>query len=102
MRSRSRARIFSRSTATAFMRLLSESLTSRGIAMVNTVATAAMEALTIATVWTLNEAIRKSSIGPQQVHALEIEIDHFLHDQNAHRHPDDGAGEHYAAERLGP
>jgi hypothetical protein len=64
-----------------------------------------MEALTIATVWTLNEAIRKSSIGllgPQQAHALEIEIDHFPHDQNARRHPDDGAGEHYAAERRGP
>src|ERR1700722_18176898 len=109
MRSRSRARIFSRSSATDFMRLLSESVSSIGIAIVNTVAMAAIEALTIATDLTLNESIRKSRIGPLSpypsadlFHALEIEIDHLLHHQHAHRHPDDGRGEHDAAERLGP
>src|SRR5665213_841985 len=109
MRSRSRARIFSRSTATDFMRLVSESVSSIGIVSVNTVAMAATEALTIATDLTLNELIRKSSIGPLRPYpsadlfqALEIEIDHLLHDQHAHRHPDDGRGEHDAAKRLGP
>src|SRR5450755_3403799 len=118
MRSRSRARIFSRSTATAFMRLSSESPTNIGMANVKTVAIAAMAALTIAMVLTLSESIKKSSIGilhPCETHdlirkpvsafrdhALEIEIDHFLHHQHAHRHPHDGSGEHHAAEWLGP
>src|ERR1039458_138419 len=118
MRSRSRARIFSRSTATAFMRLPSESASSMGIVKVKTVAIAAMAALTIVSVLTLIESIRKSSIGilhpyeahgffrkpvsTFQDHALEIEIYHILHHHHAHRHPQDGSGEHHAAERLGP
>src|SRR5665213_3427066 len=110
MRSRSRARIFSRSIATAFMRLSSESPTSSGIVKVKTVAIAAMAALTIATVLTLIESMRRSSIAILHCYeardfphsALEVEIDHFLHHHDAHRHPYDGAGEHHAAERLGP
>src|SRR6202142_3382260 len=106
MRSRSRARIFSRSIATAFMRLPSESPTSMGIVKVKTVAIAAMAALTIVSVWTLIESINKSSIGilhlyaaydlvrkpasTSRDHGLEIEIDHFLHHHHAHRHPHDG------------
>ena len=58
MRSRSRWRIFSRSSATAFMRLPSESANSSGIASVKTVATAAMAANTIVSVLTLIESIR--------------------------------------------
>src|SRR5262249_3920739 len=48
IRSRSRWRIFSRSTATAFMRLPSASLARSGIASVSTVAIAAIAANTIA------------------------------------------------------
>src|SRR6185437_3639281 len=103
MRSRSRARIFSRSIATAFMRLLSESVSIIGIAIVNTVATAAIAAHAIATIFTFKESIKKSSIGLVRPYAqLEIEIDHLLHHQKAHRHPDPGGGEHHAAERFGP
>ena len=60
MRSRSRARIFSRSIATAFMRLPSESPNAYGIASVKTVAAAAMAANTIVSVLTLIALIRKS------------------------------------------
>ena len=53
MRSRSRWRIFSRSSATAFMRLSSGSANTSGIASVSTVAAAAIAANTIVNVWTL-------------------------------------------------
>ena len=69
MRSRSRWRIFSRSTATAFMRLPSESANSSGIANVKTVAIAAMAALAIASVLVLIELINKSSIGVSHPYA---------------------------------
>jgi len=59
-RSRSRWRIFSRSIATAFMRLPSESVASSGIAKVSTVAIAATAANTIAAVRGLRLSIRKS------------------------------------------
>ena len=63
MRSRSRWRIFSRSMATACMRLSSESANTNGIASVNTVAHAAMAANTIVSVLTLIASMRRSSIG---------------------------------------
>jgi hypothetical protein len=55
MRSRSRALIFSRSIATAFMRLPSGSANTIGMAKVNTVAVAAMAANTTSNVWVLRE-----------------------------------------------
>ena len=58
MRSRSRWRIFSRSSATDFMRLPSESVASSGIASVSTVAIAAIAANTIAALRGLRLSIR--------------------------------------------
>src|ERR1043166_3154567 len=100
MRSRSRWRIFSRSRATAFMRLPSESVASSGMASVNTVATAAIAAKSIASVRVspILFIIRSNSMARPS----EVEIDHFAHDEDAHRHPDRGAGEHRPSGRMRP
>src|SRR5262245_45557524 len=83
-RSRSRWRIFSRSIATAFMRLPRLSPANSGMASVITVDAAAMAANSIAR----NRvsaifSIRKSIM----TRALEIEVDHLLHHEHADRHP---------------
>src|SRR6185436_5382849 len=94
-RSRSRWRIFSRSSATDFMRLLSVSGDSSGMASVSTVATAA----TLASIMAMNLAscilaMRRSSMTPRS----KIEVDHLLHHKDADRHPCGAAGHHHAAE----
>src|SRR5262245_66625874 len=97
-RSRSRWRIFSRSSATAFIRLFSESVASSGMASVSTVAIAATAANTVVITrgfWTLS--IRMSSMA-----VSEIEVDHSAHHEHAHRHPDAAQGQHEAAGRRGP
>src|SRR5436190_41243 len=97
-RSRSRWRIFSRSTPTDFIRLPSVSVAISGIASVSTVAIAAMAENTIA----IRRGFRRESIKRSITPPSEIEIDHFLHDHHADPHPDRAAHQHDAAERLGP
>src|SRR4051794_87072 len=98
MRSRSRWRILSRSSATAFMRLPSGSANTKGMASVKTVAAAASAAKMIVRVWTLIEFSMRSSMD----RGLKVEVDHFFHHHHAREHPEGGGGEHHAAERLGP
>src|SRR5262245_60303312 len=98
-RSRSRWRIFSRSTATDFMRLDSASVTSSGMASVITVATAPMAANTIARKrGSLSFWIRRSIMA----RTSEVEVDHLAHDEDADRHPDGATEQHRAAHGLGP
>src|SRR5262245_21116864 len=98
-RSRSRWRIFSRSSATDLMRLLKVSGASSGIARVSTVAIAPIAANTIARKRvSLSFSINRSSMAP----ASEIEVDHLAHDENADRHPGGGAHEHHPPHRMGP
>src|SRR5271170_5347074 len=97
-RSRSRRRIFSRSSATAFIRLPSVSGASSGIASVSTVAPAAMAAKIIASVlMSINCRISDDISAPS-----EVEVDHLAHDENADQHPTAAAGEHHASHRVGP
>src|SRR5262249_51958629 len=119
MRSRSRWRIFSRSSDTAFMRRPRLSPATSGMAKVNTVAPAAMAAKIIASRRvSCSLSIRKSSIARILVGAYpypktgthfwgacavsEVEVDHLLHHHHADEHPRRAAGEHHAAERGGP
>src|SRR5262245_16400574 len=97
MRSRSRCRIFSRSMATAFIRLPSESVTNKGMASVITVAIAATAANTIVMVRGLETLSMRMSIM-----ASEIEVDHFAHDEDAAGHPAGAACEHETAGGRGP
>src|SRR5579859_6250261 len=97
-RSRSRCRIFSRSSATAFMRLFSVSGTSSGMASVSTVAPAATAANTMVRTCGSSSCCKMEPIAA----ALEIEVDHLAHHQNADAHPGRAAGQHHAAELLGP
>src|SRR5262249_28446567 len=79
------------------MRLSRASTKTYGIASVNTVAAAATAANSIVSVLTFSALIRMSIIDWR----LEIEIDHFFHNQYAHRHPDCRSGEHDVARRVG-
>src|SRR5262249_29307817 len=94
-RSRSRWRIFSRSSATDFMRLPSVSGDSSGIASVITVAIAATLVNSMARnlvsciFWMIRSIMTPRS---------EVEVDHLLHDENADAHPHGAAGHHHAAE----
>src|SRR5215831_4105111 len=79
------------------MRLSRGSTKTNGIASVNTVAAAATAANSIVSVLTLS-ALTRTSIIDQR---LKIEIDHFFHDQYAHRHPDYRSGQHDVPRRMG-
>src|SRR5438874_10465433 len=99
IRSRSRARIFSRSIATDFMRLPSVSVDKSGMASVITVATAASAANSAVRCLVLcSQSMRSDTIGPRS----EVEVDHFFHDHHADGHPHGAAGHHDAAEIAGP
>src|ERR1700741_5595265 len=78
------------------MRLSRGSTKTNGIASVNTVAAAATAANSIVSVLTLSALTRISIIDQR----LEIEIDHFFHDQYAHRHPDCRPGQHDMSGRM--
>src|SRR6478735_1917996 len=85
-RSRSRWRIFSRSSATDFMRLSSTLGDSTGMASVSTVATAATAANKA--VSCLTPIPYSQSISVQSMRYFsEVEVDHFLHHENADAHP---------------
>src|SRR3954451_11890905 len=99
IRSRSRWRSFSRSSATDFMRLPSVSVASNGMAIVITVATAPTAANTAAMTRVL---VMLSVITSSMAFWSEVEIDHFFHDEDAGRHPGRAADQHRAALRLGP
>src|SRR5579885_769164 len=100
MRSRSRWRIFSRSTATERIRFCSGSANTSGIASVKTVAAAATAASTIVSVWVLIAFSSRVSMAAADVPS-EIEVDHLLHHQHAAGHPEGGSRQHQVAERIG-
>src|SRR5262249_14224388 len=96
-RSRSRWRIFSRSSATARMRLSSVSVTRYGMGSVMKVAIAAMPAKNI--VITCGSSDVRS---PNMPRPSEVEVDHLAHHHDADEHPGAAAAEHDAAHRFGP
>src|SRR5579885_2931807 len=100
MRSRSRWRIFSRSTATERIRFCNGSANTSGIAKVSTVAAAATAASTIVCVWVLIAFSSRLSMAAAGFRS-EIEVDHLLHHQHAARHPEGGGRQHQVAERVG-
>src|SRR5262249_53327354 len=79
------------------MRLSRASTKTYGIASLNTVAAAVTAANSIVSVLIFSALTRISIIDQR----LEIEIDHFFHDQYAHCHPDCRAGQHDVARRVG-
>src|SRR4051812_3074246 len=98
-RSRSRCRIFSRSTETAFMRRVRSLRASSGMASVITVAIAAMAANTLAIIFgSWSFSIRNSTMPPR----LKIEIDHLLHHEDADHHPHRAACHHQASGLMRP
>src|SRR4051794_31164680 len=112
IRSRSRWRIFSRSSATDFIRLPRLSPAKSGIASVMTVAMAAMAANTAAIILgSCSFSIRNSTTtcDLQSVRtrilrreSSEIEIDHLLHHHHADQHPAGGASHQETSGRMRP
>src|SRR6185295_18589636 len=99
--SRSRWRIFSRSSATDFMRLSSTLGDRTGMASVSTVATAATaanKAVSCLTPMLYSQSISVQSIG----YFSEVEVDHLLHHENADGHPYGASCDHEAAHIGGP
>src|SRR5580704_7805443 len=95
-RSRSRWRIFSRSSATDFIRLLSTSGASTGMASVSTVATAATaasSAVSCLTPMPYIDSISVESIGC----CSKVEVDHLLHHEDADAHPHGASRDHHVA-----
>src|SRR6266550_893874 len=99
-RSRSRWRIFSRSRATAFIRLDRLSVASRGMASVSTVAVAATAANSI--VRKRGSCRRAMSWSIMVTGSLEVEVDHFTHYDYPDRHPDERSNHHQLSKRLRP
>src|SRR3954464_10299803 len=97
-RSRSRWRIFSRSSATDFIRLLSTSGASTGMANVNTVATAATAASSAVSCLTPMLYIESTSVHSIGCYS-EVEVDHLLHHEHAHAHPH-GASRHHESTHV--
>src|SRR5262245_55598054 len=97
-RSRSRCRIFSRSSATVFIRFSRLSPASSGMASVSTVAKAATAANSIAMKRGSCSLVMRRSI----MAGSEIEIDHLAHHQDADRHPDEAAREQHPAGGMRP
>src|SRR3954447_21403393 len=100
-RSRSRWRIFSRSSATDFIRLSSTFGESTGIASVSTVATAATAASSAVSCLTPMLYIDSISVQSMRCYS-EVEVDHLLHHEDAHAHPHGASRHHEAAEVRRP
>src|SRR6185369_9553011 len=98
-RSRSRWRSRSRSLATAFMRLERPSPANSGMISVYAVALAAMAASSIV----MNRGSSNFEITKSIMDApSKVEIDHFLHHEDAERHPGDAAHQHELTGGVGP
>src|ERR1019366_3703827 len=98
-RSRSRCRIRSRSLATAFMRFCRASPANSGMISVYAVAPTAIAASSIVmkcASWILST--RNSIIAAPS----EVEVDHFLHHEDADGHPERAADQHQLTGRVDP